>query len=76
MTYAELTKLFEDNDIPKDAKLQSDSGWECCATDLERAYYNRKTNTVVFTQHFSEWYDNSAKWKRLAFIDGKDTFLQ
>lgn len=50
MTFAELNKIIEDNNIPHDVKLMSDSGWECSATDMDGVYYNREKNEIVFTQ--------------------------
>ena len=51
MTFAELNKIIEENNIPHDVKLMSDSGWECSATDMDGVYYNREKNEIVFTQH-------------------------
>lgn len=50
MTVGELINIFRQNNIPNDATLMSDSGWECCATDMDGVYYNKLENTVVFTQ--------------------------
>lgn len=50
MTFAELNKIIEENHIPHDVKLMSDSGWECSATDMNGVYYNRERNEIVFTQ--------------------------
>ena len=50
MTFAELNKIIEENNIPHDVKLMSDSGWECSATDMDGVYYNREKNEIVFTQ--------------------------
>ena len=50
MTFAELNKIIEENNIPHDVKLMSDSGWECGATDMDGVYYNREKNEIVFTQ--------------------------
>ena len=36
MTFELLCKIIEENNIPKNVKLLSDSGWECSATDMER----------------------------------------
>lgn len=50
MTYKELNKLFKQYNIPDDVILMSDSGRECCATDMDGVYYNKEDNTIVFTQ--------------------------
>lgn len=57
MTAEELINIFRRNNIPNDAILMSDSGWECFATDMDGVYYNKLENTVVFTQEISK-YDN------------------
>ena len=50
MTFAELNAIIETNNIPRDVKLLSDSGWECDATDMGSIYYNKETNEIVFKQ--------------------------
>lgn len=65
MTFAELNKIIEDNNIPHDVKLMSDSGWECSATDMDGVYYNKEKNEIVFTQNTQikdDWFKNDGKW--------------
>ena len=50
MTYELLTKIIEENHIPKDVKLMSDSGWECSETEMDGIFYNKEENTLIFTQ--------------------------
>ena len=50
MTVEGLLSILKDNDIPRDALLMSDSGWECDPTHMDGVFYNESTNTVVFTQ--------------------------
>ena len=57
MTFATLQKIIADNDIPDDVHLMSDSGWECSATDMDGVYYNKRENTIVFTQEEQPDYD-------------------
>ena len=52
MTYKELKEIFTKNNIPEDAHLMSDSGWECCATDMNGIYYNNESN---FTNVSKKW---------------------
>ena len=62
MTAGELINIFKQNNIPNDAILMSDSGWECCATDMDGAYYNKLKNIVVFTQDintYSSYYESN-----------------
>jgi len=49
-----LLKLINKHNIPDDVLLESDSGWECGATDMDGVYYNRKLNVIIFTQDVSE----------------------
>lgn len=55
MTIKKLLSLFEQYNIPDDATLMSDSGWECCPTDMNGIFYNEKKNEITFTQGF--WTD-------------------
>ena len=71
MTVKELNRILTANNIPEDALLMSDSGWECGATDMDGVYYNSKENIIVFTQYFSEFetYEKKADWVRLEVKD-------
>ena len=64
MTVGELFNIFRQNNIPNDAILMSDSGWECSATDMDGVYYNKLKNIVVFTQQISKYdrYYESNDW--------------
>lgn len=55
MTLELLNKICEENDIPKDALLMSDSGWDCGATDMDGIFYSKDDNTVFITQ--GDWTD-------------------
>ena len=67
MKLNKLLELINKHNIPDDVLLQSDSGWECDATDMDGVYYNRKLNIIVFTQYFSEndSYFNELDWEML-----------
>lgn len=71
MTAGELFNIFKLNNIPDDAVLMSDSGWECDATDMDGVYYNKSENTVVFTQepYLYDDYYKSSDWE---LISGKE----
>lgn len=71
MTFSELSKLIKKYKIPKDVKLESDSGWECDATDMDGVYYCKKTNTIVFTQYFSEYENYYIKPEWIPLTDKK-----
>lgn len=64
MKVDELFNIFKQNNIPNDAILMSDSGWECSASDMDGVYYNKLKNIVVFTQDISEFdsYYKSKDW--------------
>lgn len=69
MTYGLLKKVFEENHIPDDAELLSDSGCEYDATRMDGIYYNKRTNQVVFTQEGSKYdsYSSDPDWKLIHF---------
>lgn len=50
MTFKELSNIIEKNNVPKDVHLMSNSGWECCATEMDGVYYNPIYNEIHFTQ--------------------------
>lgn len=50
MTFQTLEEIIVQNNIPKDVHLVSDSGWECCATEMNGIYYNKGRNLIIFTQ--------------------------
>ena len=67
MKLNKLLELINKHNIPDDVLIQSDSGWECDATDMDGVYYNRKLNVIVFTQYISENdnYFNELDWEML-----------
>lgn len=66
MTIAKLNKILKENNIPEDATLMSDSGWELSETDTDGVYYSSKDNTVVLTQDYDNSYYNSrSDWVKL-----------
>jgi hypothetical protein len=69
MTFAKLNKIIEENHIPHDVKLMSDSGWECGATDMDGVFYNREKNEIVFTQSTMR-YDYDDNLKDISYGDG------
>lgn len=48
MTKNELIKILAQ--IPDDAALMSNSGWECGETEMDGVWYNAELNEVHFTQ--------------------------
>ena len=59
MTFEQLSNIIAENNIPQDVELQSDSGWECCETDMNGVYYDEQNNRLIFTQSgkmYEEWF--------------------
>lgn len=50
MTLKEFDKLCENNNIPEDAELIGDSGWECDGTQVEAVFYDSTNNLLILTQ--------------------------
>ena len=80
MTYGKLKQIFEENEIPLDTVLMSDSGWECDATHMDGIYYSDKEKVAIFTQSRGfdsfdkkevprNWYRDEATYKRLYLYD-------
>lgn len=51
MTYKELKEIIEKNNISEDVHFMSNSGWECCATEMDGVYYSPSANEIHFTQN-------------------------
>ena len=73
MTFNELKSLIKKYKIHEDVVLESDSGWECGATDMNGVYYHKRYNVIVFTQNFNEYdnYYNNAEWIKLTQQENK-----
>lgn len=48
MTANELIRALKK--VPKDARVTSDSGWECYETDVDQVWYSSTLNEVRLTQ--------------------------
>lgn len=68
MTVGKLTQILKENNIPEDAVMLSDSGWECDATDMDGVYYNKGRNELVFTRNGDKYdhYYNKPEWQLLS----------
>ncbi len=51
MTFELLSKIIKENNIPKDVRMMSDSGWECSETNMDGVFYNKNENVLVITQN-------------------------
>ena len=52
--------------LPYYATIETDSGWECNPTGVNRVFYNKEANVLVLTrkpQGNYENYETSPKWK-------------
>ena len=65
MTVEVLLSIMEKHNVPKNVTIKSDSGWECCETDMDGIYYNRELNVMIFTQRGTVYNDrfNEPGWK-------------
>lgn len=62
MTFEKLHQIIEENNIPHDVELQSDSGWECYETEMYGVYYDTEENRLIFTQEgdvSDKWFDKT-----------------
>ena len=77
MTVKEFNKIVQDNNIPDDITMMSDSGWECCESDMDGVYYNEENKLIIFTQNGdmfeSNWYGKEG-WKLLHSSDEAKKF--
>lgn len=55
MTASELMRALKK--VPKDARVTSDSGWECSETDVVEVWYSSALNEVRLTQRGYYGYD-------------------
>jgi len=68
MTTGKFIKILEENNIPADVTMMSDSGWEMDASHMDGVFYNETKCTLVFTQggdKYDEHYFNKDGWKLL-----------
>lgn len=70
MTFKDLFKIIKDNNISDNVILRSDSGWECNDTEMNGVWYNKKKNTIIFTQNSilikEKMKGNTENWKCLS----------
>lgn len=64
MIATELIKILEK--LPSDVFIETDSGWEYDATEVNTAYYSSQKNVLVLTwkpQGNYKYYEESPKWE-------------
>lgn len=68
MTTELLERIIAANNIPKDVHLMSDSETEVEPAEIKGVFYNKKTNTIIFTQGcLDKEYDQSEEWEVLYY---------
>ena len=55
MTVGKLKEIFDTFQIPNNAILESDSGWEYGSTDMDGIFYNKFKNVITFEQGNSKY---------------------
>jgi hypothetical protein len=50
MTFNDLQEIIIKNNIPQNAVIKSNSGWECGATDIGAFYYSPSKNEIHLVQ--------------------------
>ena len=50
ITFKQLSQYINENNIPENVKLLSDSGWECGETGIRAVYYNEFENVLFLYQ--------------------------
>ena len=66
MTLGKFKEICQQNNIPDDVELLSDSGWECCETDMNGVWYSKEANCIVFTQGHS--IDYILEWEEKYYL--------
>lgn len=65
MTFEKLSEIIEENNIPKNVELRSNSECEWCDTNMDGIYYNEDKNVLMFVQEYSVGctdYDDNDDW--------------
>ena len=53
LTLGEFISICKNNNIPDNAKLESDTAWECGSVPVEYIYYDRKNNILYTAQEYT-----------------------
>lgn len=76
MTVGIFKKLVEKYNIPDDAEMYSDSGWECSETDMDGVWYNEKRNEIIFTQYGFYTCEGERNYESVGCIKGEKALEQ
>ena len=72
MTFELLKKIIEENNIPENVTLRSNSGWECSATEMDGIWYRKEDNVIHFTQ--DGWHQQEEREAGFVLVYGADPF--
>lgn len=53
LTLEEFISICKNHNIPDNAKLESDTAWECGSVPVEYIYYNREKNILYTAQEYT-----------------------
>lgn len=70
MTLGQMNYIMEKNNVHYNAKIMSDSGWECGPSDCDGVYYNRTENIIMICQGDTgndRYYREHEDWDELKF---------
>ena len=66
MTIEEFINKIDKADIPYNASIMSDSGWECDPTDCSRIFFDKENNVIVLTQEdYPSAYVDETRWREI-----------
>lgn len=52
MSLGQFNALMKKHNIPDDATIMSDSGWECSESDCGGVFYSTSANTIILTRKY------------------------
>ena len=55
-----------------DYTIQSDSGWECCESEIDCAYINHEKKVIITTQHREQHYEEDLNNFELLYSTDKE----
>lgn len=53
LTLGEFISICKNHNIPYNAKLESDTAWECGSVPVEYIYYDRENNILYTAQEYT-----------------------
>lgn len=66
MTVEEFIKRIDNAEVPYNATILSDSGWECDPTECSRILFDQEDNVIVLTQEIiPSGYVGTVNWREI-----------